>query len=96
MKILAAMVTILFAFNSFASWKSETRSVLKEYKYACDDTQVTVDSIVANDHIRGALVVCQLKPMINSKWFFMLKLISGMCILTLITKVKKKDTVIQI
>jgi hypothetical protein len=53
MKILAAMVTILFAFNSFASWKSETRSVLKEYKYACDDTQVTVDSIVANDHIRG-------------------------------------------
>jgi hypothetical protein len=53
MKILLTMVMLSFALNSFANWKTETKKILKEYQYACDDTQVAVDSIVANDHIRG-------------------------------------------
>ena len=53
MKFLAAMITLVFALNSFASWRSETKSILKEYKYACKSTEVVVDSITANDYIKG-------------------------------------------
>lgn len=53
MKLLTAMFTLLIAANSFASWRSETKSVLKEYKYACNSTEVAVDSIIANEWIKG-------------------------------------------
>lgn len=53
MKLLAAILTLTFAFNSFASWRSDTKKVLKEYKYACDTSQVVVDSITANEFIKG-------------------------------------------
>jgi len=39
--------------TALASWKSETRAVLKEYAYACDDTQVFVDQIIRNETISG-------------------------------------------
>ncbi|MBA2406146.1 MAG: hypothetical protein H0V66_15330 [Bdellovibrionales bacterium] len=53
MKLLAALMTLTFAMNSFASWRSETKQVLKEYKYACQTTEVAVDSITANEYITG-------------------------------------------
>lgn len=36
-----------------AGWKKETKKILKEYAYACDSTQLTIDSIVANQSITG-------------------------------------------
>jgi hypothetical protein len=53
MKTLIAMITLVYAMNSFAGWRSETKSVLKEYKYACNTTQVDVDLIVPNHYIKG-------------------------------------------
>ena len=53
MKLLTAMLTLLFAVNSFAGWKSDTKKVLKEFSYACKSTEVAVDSIVANEWIKG-------------------------------------------
>lgn len=53
MKLLIATIGLAFACSAFAGWKSETKSVLKEYDYACRNTQVSVDSIVANKHIKG-------------------------------------------
>jgi hypothetical protein len=53
MKLLAMLLTLSFAGSALASWKSDTKAVLKEYSYACKNTQVSVDSIVANEHING-------------------------------------------
>lgn len=53
MKLLTAMFSLVFALNSFAGWKAETKKILKEYKYACDTTQVAVDLIVPNHYIKG-------------------------------------------
>lgn len=53
MKLLAMLLSLSFAGSAFASWKSETKAVLKEYNYACKNTEVTIDSIVANEHIKG-------------------------------------------
>ena len=53
MKLLLALMTLSFAFSAQASWQSDTRKVLKEYSYACKNTEVTVDSITANESIKG-------------------------------------------
>ncbi len=53
MKLLALILTLSFSLSAAASWRSETTRTLNEYAYACDDTKVTVDSIVANEHIKG-------------------------------------------
>jgi len=53
MKLLTALISLIFAISSFAGWKEETKSILKEYKYACNHTQVVVDSIIPNQEIKG-------------------------------------------
>lgn len=53
MKLLFILMTLSLALPVQAGWKSETRKVLKEYAYACKSTEVSIDSIVANDSIRG-------------------------------------------
>jgi len=53
MKLLVATMSLVFACSAFAGWKSETKKTLKEYSYACRNTEVSVDSIVANEHIQG-------------------------------------------
>jgi hypothetical protein len=52
------LVTFLIAGQAFAagrSWQSETRAILKEYKYACRTTELKVDEIVRDSHIAGHL-----------------------------------------
>jgi hypothetical protein len=53
MKLMTALITLVFASTSFAGWRSETKNTLKEYKYACKSTEVIVDAIVANQYIKG-------------------------------------------
>ncbi len=53
MKLLLALITLSFAFSASASWRSETRRTLKEYDYACKNTEVVVDSITRNESIKG-------------------------------------------
>lgn len=53
MRILTALLTLTMSFGALAGWKAESRKVLKEYAYACKSTQVSVDSIVRNEHIQG-------------------------------------------
>lgn len=53
MKFLIAVITFALSVSAFAGWKSDTRKTLKEYSYACKSTQVSIDSIVANDWIKG-------------------------------------------
>lgn len=38
---------------SAASWRKETKKILKDNKYACKSTQVIVDNIVKNEKIEG-------------------------------------------
>jgi hypothetical protein len=53
MKLLTALITLSLSLNSFANWKSDTRKTLKEFKYACKNTEVVVDSITPNEYITG-------------------------------------------
>lgn len=53
MKLLTAIFCLSFGLSAFASWRSESRSVLKEYAYACKQTQVSIDSITSNEWIKG-------------------------------------------
>jgi hypothetical protein len=53
MKGLAVLALALFSTVAMADWKSETKSILTEYKDECKSTVVTVDEIVKNSHIKG-------------------------------------------
>ena len=53
MKLFVFLILLSFSFASSASWKSETKKTLKEYSYACKQTEVSIDSITANDWIKG-------------------------------------------
>lgn len=53
MKLLTVTMCLIFTCSAFAGWKADTKRTLKEYNYACRNTEVSVDSIVANEHIQG-------------------------------------------
>lgn len=56
MKTYLAMTCLLalsFSLTANASWRSDTKKTLKEYKNECRTTEVTVDSIVKNESIQG-------------------------------------------
>jgi hypothetical protein len=53
MRNLITVLMLTLSFSALAGWKSQSRKVLKEYSYACKSTEVSVDSIVRNDHIKG-------------------------------------------
>lgn len=53
MKLWLILLTLTFTLGAQASWRSEAKATLKEYSYACKNTQVTIDSIVANEVIQG-------------------------------------------
>lgn len=53
MKTLITLLTLTISMSASAGWKADSRKVLKEYAYACKETQVSVDSIVKNEHIKG-------------------------------------------
>ena len=56
MKSLVVLLCLVSMSASAASWKKETKAILKANKYACDNTVVTVDSIVKNESIKGHIV----------------------------------------
>lgn len=52
----AFFLFMIFSFEApaaSASWVSETRSILREHRYACRSSQVRVDEIVRDSHIAG-------------------------------------------
>ena len=53
MKGLGFLALVLFSTAAMAGWKSETKSILSNYKQECKSTVVTVDEIVKNSHIKG-------------------------------------------
>lgn len=53
MKILGFLALVLSSLSAQASWRSDSRAILKEYKSECRNTVVTVDEIVKNSHIKG-------------------------------------------
>lgn len=53
MKAAVLSALILLSSSAFAGWKSEAKQILKEYKNECRSTEVTVDEIVKNSHIKG-------------------------------------------
>lgn len=73
MKLLTVLLTLSFAGSAFANWKSESKAVLKEYKYACQNTQVAIDSIVANEHINGHITGLPTEAMDKFKVVFYVK-----------------------
>jgi hypothetical protein len=57
MKRSIAIICLMLSTASWAaSWKKESQSILNEYAYACQNTEVRVENIVMNDHISGAVV----------------------------------------
>ncbi|MFP5385862.1 MAG: hypothetical protein ACLGHN_07260 [Bacteriovoracia bacterium] len=54
MKGLLALALLAGSTLAFAhDWKSETKNILKEYKNECRTTEIVVDEIVKNSHIKG-------------------------------------------
>ncbi len=53
MKVVLIALTLMIGQSAFASWKSETKAILKEYAYACKNVEVNIDSIVRNEQIKG-------------------------------------------
>lgn len=51
--VLIGIISLLTAMPASASWKKETRQILKENKYACQSTEIVIDSIVKDDKIMG-------------------------------------------
>jgi hypothetical protein len=56
MKILFLALSLTFTLPALADWRSDSARTLAEYDYACPSTEVKVDSIVANEHIKGHVV----------------------------------------
>lgn len=51
---MKALLLCLLATFSLGAWaNAESRAILKEYKNECKSTEVVVDEIVKNDHIKG-------------------------------------------
>lgn len=53
MKGLLIAASLALSASAFAGYKSETRGILHEYKNECRTTEVHVDEIVKNSHIKG-------------------------------------------
>ncbi|MFN9113443.1 MAG: hypothetical protein ACK5XN_25505 [Bacteroidota bacterium] len=56
---LLFFMAMLFAWQAPAatrSWKKETKAILKEYQYACRNSQVMIDEIVKDGYISGHVV----------------------------------------
>ncbi len=53
MKLLVLFFTLIMSTSVLAGWRNEARGVLKEYSYACKNTQTSIDSITANEWIQG-------------------------------------------
>lgn len=53
MKGLLIAASLVLSASAFAGYKSETRAILHEYKNECRTTEVHVDEIVKNSHIKG-------------------------------------------
>lgn len=53
MKVVLIALSLMLGQSAFASWKSESRAILKEYAYACKNVEVNVDSIVRDEQIKG-------------------------------------------
>jgi hypothetical protein len=51
--IALGLLALVISLPALASWKKETRQILKENKYACKSTEVVIDSIVKDDKITG-------------------------------------------
>ncbi len=51
--VLMSLVALFTTLPANASWKKDTKQILKDNKYACKSTEVVIDSIVANDKITG-------------------------------------------
>lgn len=51
------IISFFLASQAFAgrSWQSETNAILRQYKYACRNTELKVDEIVRDSHIAGHL-----------------------------------------
>ena len=54
MNTLTFLILSLFTLNAFAA--DETRTILHEYHNECRNTEVKVDEIVKNSHIKGHIV----------------------------------------
>ena len=51
---LVFFVSMMFVWNvQAASWKSQTKAILREYSAECRNSEVTVDEIIKDDHIAG-------------------------------------------
>jgi hypothetical protein len=53
MKFALLLITMTFSLTTFAGWKADSRKLLKQYKHDCKATQVSIDSIVPNQLIKG-------------------------------------------
>jgi hypothetical protein len=51
--IALGLLALVISLPAAASWKKETRKILKDNKYACKSTEVVVDSIIKDDKITG-------------------------------------------
>ncbi|MBY0517865.1 MAG: hypothetical protein K2P81_13225 [Bacteriovoracaceae bacterium] len=67
-------VSMLFALDApAASWKSETKAILREYSYACRNSEVVVDEIVKDSHISGHIVGLPYEALEKFKVIFYVK-----------------------
>lgn len=56
MKRISFLLALFFTTSVFASWRSESRAILKEHKTECKNAEVVVDEIVRDSHIKGHVV----------------------------------------
>ena len=73
MKGLLILAITLMSSSVFAGWHSETHGILKEYKNECRTTEVHVDEIVRNSHIKGHVKGLPTEAYENFKVIFYVK-----------------------
>lgn len=73
MKTLILSLSLLISLSAQAGWQSETNKILKEYKYACKSSKVSVDEIIKNGHIRGHITGLPVEAYSKFKVMFYVK-----------------------
>jgi hypothetical protein len=71
--IALAFVFSLMPLNSYANWKKETRQILKDNRYACRNSELAIDEIVADKHIKGHIKGLPQDAIENFKVIFYVK-----------------------
>lgn len=73
MKVFILTLGLLMSSLASAGWKQEARAILKEYNYACNNSEVIIDSISRNEWIKGHVNGIPTEALSKMKMVFFVK-----------------------